>query len=231
LAAFCVGSVIGGLLYGTRVWRMSVSRRYLVLDAAFAVGMTPLIIAGGIPIMVPLMAIAGLMLAPLTACEFALLEEVAPSGTTIEAFSWMFTATMVGNAAGAAATGAVIANSSIRVALLIPPLGLAASALLALARRRTLKPPAGVAGRKASTREAGLAADIVPAGLGVGTGGAGAGDAAAAAMGPGATLAGATAGRIRAPRFLAAGLVVVVALLGYRARDGRADPHRRPRRR
>jgi MFS family permease len=158
LGAFAGGSLVGGLLYGSRTWRGPLARRYLYLSAIFAAGMAPLVVAGAIPVMVVLVAVAGLTLAPVGACEFALIEDVAPPGTTIEAFSWIFTATMVGAAAGAAAAGAVIHSSGIRAALLIPVCGVAASFLLVLARRGTLAPlPAAAASRAAAT----AAADVM----------------------------------------------------------------------
>ncbi|MDQ6777156.1 MAG: MFS transporter [Actinomycetota bacterium] len=138
LGALAGGSLIGGLLYGSRAWRRSLAQRYVFLTAMFAAGMAPLILAGAIPVMVVLMAVAGFTLAPVVACIFALIEQIAPPGTTTEAFTWVFTANMTGAAAGAAIAGAVIHSSGIRTALLIPLGGVAVSFLLALAGRRAL---------------------------------------------------------------------------------------------
>jgi MFS family permease len=238
MGALAAGSLLGGLLYGARTWRGSLGRRYVFLNAVFAVGMAPLIVAGAIPVMVVLMAVAGLALAPVSACAFGLIEQVAPPGTTTEAFTWLFTANMTGAAAGAAAAGTVIHSSGIRAALLIPVCGVAVSFLVALGRRRTLEPlPAAIARRTAATARAVEAA--VAAGSPVLAGVAGAGEGPSAADGSPATgvnrvpgaLPGAMPGRIRGPGLLAAGLVIAAALLGYRARDGRPDSHRRTRRR
>lgn len=145
LGALAAGSLIGGLLYGARTWRAPLASRYLILVALFAAGMAPLIVAGSIPVMVVLMGVAGLGLAPVSACAYALIEDLAPPGTTTEAFAWIFTANMLGAAAGAAVAGAVIQSSGIRAALLIPLCGGALSFLLAFARRRTLAPVAAAA--------------------------------------------------------------------------------------
>lgn len=215
LAAFCVGSFIGGILYGTKTWRLPLASRYLILYAAFAAGLAPLVVAGAIPVMLILMAVAGFMLAPMTACEFALLEQVAPPGTTTEAFSWIFTANMVGSAAGAGISGAVIASSGLHTALLIPPCGVAVGFLLVLLWRRTLAPLPSVVARRAGANA------VVAAG-------------AAVAGGEGAPVwrrSDAMPRRSRSPSFLAAGIVLAAALLGYRPRDGRPDPRRRTRRR
>jgi MFS family permease len=205
LAAFCVGSLIGGLLYGSRRWRGSAAQRYLILSALFAAGMTPLILAGSIPLMVVLMVLAGLTLAPVTACMFTMIEEVAPPGTTTEAFAWIFTANMTGAAAGAAAAGALIHSSGIRAALLMPTCGVAAGFLLSLVRRRTLAPlPAAAESRAGSGMAAGGVLPIEDA------------------NGRPAQTANRSA--------LAAGLVLAAAVLGYRGRRGGSDSHRGARR-
>jgi MFS family permease len=152
LGALAVGSLIGGLVYGTRSWGGSLAQRFLLLEALFGAGMAPLLLAGTIPVMVLLVGLAGLTLAPVTACVFALIEEVAPPGTTTEAFSWLFTANMTGAAAGAAAAGALIPSSGIRAALLLPIAGVGASFLLALARRRTLAPASAAVAGPAAVR-------------------------------------------------------------------------------
>jgi MFS family permease len=220
LGAFAGGSLLGGLLYGSRSWPGSSAQRYVFLTAVFAAGMAPLIVAGSIPVMVVLMAVAGLTLAPVAACSFALIEDVAPTGTTIEAFTWLFTANMAGAALGAAAAGAVIHSAGIRAALLIPLCGVAVSFLLALAGRRAL----ASGGERATGSDASSVAGG-PDGSGDAHGRIGAEVAVRSPRASGRH------GRVGGPRFLAAGLILVAALLGYRARDGRSDSHRRSRRR
>jgi MFS family permease len=142
-AAFAAGSLVGGLWYGSRRWRGSMARRYLVLNLLFAVGMAPLLIVGGIPIMCLLLALAGASLAPVTTCLYALTEDVAPPGTTTEAFTWTFTANSTGAAGGSALAGAVIQSSGIRPALFIAVGGAATGAVITALRRRTLSPANG----------------------------------------------------------------------------------------
>ena len=164
LGALAAGSLCGGLVYGSRRWSGSLAQRYLLLNALFAAGMAPLLLAGTIPVMVVLMGLAGLTLAPVTACVFALIGNVAPPGTQTEAFMWIFTANMSGAAAGAAAGGALIHGSGIHAALLLPICGVGASFLLALARRRTLSPlpTAPVASRSLATvrRQEGVGSSV-----------------------------------------------------------------------
>jgi len=249
LGALALGSLIGGLLYGSRTWRAPVARRYLLLIALLAGGMAPLVIAGAIPVMIVLMAFAGLTLAPGIACAYALIEDVSPPGTTTEAFSWTFTANMAGAAAGAALAGTVIQSSGIRIALLIPVCGVALSFVLTFARRRSLTPlrapavrspeqavvPAGGALPAAVPAAGALPPAAVPA-AGAATGGSPAPTPSPAAPDPPRVRPAVAANdalpeRAKRPRLLAAGIVVVAAVLGYRARDGRPYPRRRSRRR
>ncbi len=139
-AAFAAGSLAGGLVYGSRTWRAPIIRRYLFLALLFAAGMTPLLIAGGVALMSGLLAVAGASLAPLTACMYGLIEDVAPPGTSTEAFTWTFTANWLGAAIGSVVGGAVIQHSGIRSALLIGVGGAALGAAIAVTRRRTLQP-------------------------------------------------------------------------------------------
>jgi len=228
LGALAGGSLIGGLLYGTRTWRGSLAQRYVFLNAMFAAGMAPLIVAGAIPPMVILMGVAGFTLAPVSACAFALIEDVAPPGTTTEAFSWIFTANMTGAAAGAAAAGAVIHSSGIRAALLIPLCGVGVSFLIALARRRTLAPlPAAVASRARASVVAGEIEPVVAVSTMVSSGRR----VNRAIDGSPRPLPGAVPAPAAHRSVLAAGLVVAAAVLGYRGRRERSDPHRRSRRR
>jgi MFS family permease len=139
-AAFAAGSLIGGLWYGSRLWRGPIVRRYFILTTLFATGLVPLLLLGAIPVMLLLLAVAGAALAPLTACEYALIDQVAPPGTATEAFTWLFAASMAGAAVGSGLAGALIQSSGLRPALLIAVGGAALGAPIALLRRRTLEP-------------------------------------------------------------------------------------------
>jgi MFS family permease len=139
-AAFAAGSLAGGLWYGSRPWHGPLVRRYVILAAVFAAGLAPLLVAGGVPIMSVLLALAGASLAPVTACLSALIEDVSPPGTTTEAFSWTFTSNWTGAAIGSAVGGTVLQNSGIRPALFIAVGGAAVGAAIAAARRATLRP-------------------------------------------------------------------------------------------
>jgi predicted MFS family arabinose efflux permease len=90
-----------------------------------------------------LMAIAGIVVAPVSTAAFGLLDRVAPAGMATEATSWIITAYQVGLAAGTAAAGALVEHSGTRTAFLAACGCAALAAAITLARRRTLdRPPA-----------------------------------------------------------------------------------------
>jgi MFS family permease len=139
LAALAVGSMIGGGLYGAGERPVTPSR-YALLAAGQAVLTLPLVLAGSIGQLAVAMAIAGLLVAPLTIVGFATLDRVAPAGTAAEATSWVLTAYMIGLAGGTAVAGALVDGAGTTAAFACA-VGLAAlSAAVLWARRRTLGP-------------------------------------------------------------------------------------------
>lgn len=139
LAALAVGSMLGGIVYGARPRRVD-GRRYAALLAIEAVLLVPLAFVGSVAGLAVLMAVAGIVVAPVTTAAFGLLDRVAPAGTATEATSWIITAYQVGLAAGTAAAGALVEHSGTGAAF-VAGVGCAAlAAVITLARQRTLDP-------------------------------------------------------------------------------------------
>jgi MFS family permease len=138
ITMWALGSVAGGLWYGSRSWRAPLERRLVVLVGVLALGATPLAFAGSIPVMGALLLLTGLALAPATSTEYALIERLAPAGTSTEAYSWQVVATAVGAGAGSVAAGVLVERASVSWALGSAALACGAGFLIALASRRTL---------------------------------------------------------------------------------------------
>jgi len=107
LAAQAVGALLGGLLY-TRA-RPAGRARLPLLTGAFAVGFLPLLATPQPTAMAGLLLISGLALPPVLTAVFLAADRLAPAGTTVEAFAWIFTAFAVGSASGSALTGPLTA--------------------------------------------------------------------------------------------------------------------------
>jgi MFS family permease len=135
-ALWGAGSLTGGLWYGAREWRSGAWRRFLILTAAFAVGMAPLFLAGSLVAFGPLIVVAGLALAPVTAAAYSLIGELAPSGALTEAYAWQIVAYVAGGAFGAWLAGVLIDELSVRSALAAAPVAAGLGFLVALAAHR-----------------------------------------------------------------------------------------------
>ena len=99
------GALIGGLVYGSRSRPGSAERQLRVLMLALAAGYVPLAFAPSPVLLVPFAVLAGVPLAPALAAAFVLVGRSAPAGTSTEAFAWVVTIFMTGNALGSTAAG------------------------------------------------------------------------------------------------------------------------------
>lgn len=116
LSANAVGAMIGGIVYGARVWQSRDSKRLLVLLGTLAALYLPLMLTPGAIAMTVLAFIGGLFLAPALTCSYVLVGRICPPGTVTEAFAWLVTIFLVGNAAGAATAGAAVSSLPINFA-------------------------------------------------------------------------------------------------------------------
>jgi MFS family permease len=141
LAALALGSMIGGLIYGSRAWPWDLPARYLVLLTALAALLALSAAADAIAVFALLLAVAGLVVAPATAIIYSLLDRVAPRGTATEATTWMILGYAVGGALGAALAGVAVDRSGAALAIAVAGAGALLSGLVFLSRLRTLKAP------------------------------------------------------------------------------------------
>ncbi len=139
LACQAAGALIGGLLYA----RAGPGRpsRLPLLAACFALGYVPLPLAPAPAWMTLLQAVSGPGLPPLLTACFLAADRLAPPGTAVEAFAWIFTAFTVGSATGAALAGP-LTDVSVRTGFAFAPLAalLAVAAMAAVATTRPTPP-------------------------------------------------------------------------------------------
>lgn len=138
LAMLSVGSMAGGLLYGTRGWRLSLPVRHEALLGAAALLTAPLLLAGSLPAAIVLTMLAGTACAPALSCQYALVESLAPAGTASEAFNWHTAALVAGIAAGTAVGGALVEGVGVRAAFVLACGAVAVGAALALSWRSAI---------------------------------------------------------------------------------------------
>ena len=147
LALWSLGSLTGGLWYGSRTWRSPLARRYRVLLAFAVISTLPLIAARSIAAGVVCSLLAGVTIAPVFSCQYALVGRSVSAGTETEAFTWVAAALIGGLAAGSAIGGVVIAPAGVSAPFVISCAATMLAALLAAGfrapnARRPASPPA-----------------------------------------------------------------------------------------
>jgi predicted MFS family arabinose efflux permease len=139
IGALGAGSVLGGLLYGTRDSTAPPARRLTGLLCMMAVGLVPMAFVRSVPTLILAMALAGVAVAPAVATVFTLIDDVAPAGTATEAMTWIVSAYAVGTAVGTSVTGRLV-EDHLDLALWAGAVCAAAAGLLALAGTPSLRP-------------------------------------------------------------------------------------------
>ena len=148
LALWALGSLVGGLVFGSRASDRGPEQRMVPLLALVVAGIALLAVASGLTQLGAGMVLAGLGIAPAIACLYLLVDRLAPAGTVTEAFTWVTTAFSTGFAIGNALGGSLVYRVGTDRSFLIAAAGIAAAALLARVRRPVL------AGARAGMREA-----------------------------------------------------------------------------
>jgi predicted MFS family arabinose efflux permease len=117
-------------------------KRYRTLLVAAVALTAPLILARSIPAGALCALVAGLSIAPLFSCQYALVGHTVSKGSETEAFTWMSSALIGGIAAGSAAAGAVISSGGVGAPFALGCLAALIAAAVALASRRRAFQPA-----------------------------------------------------------------------------------------
>jgi MFS family permease len=146
LAMWSVGSMTGGLWFGSRSWRASLSTRYRMLLLAAVVCCAPLIAARTIPEGTVGALLAGLTIAPVFSCQYALIGQAVTPGVETEAFTWAAAALIGGLAAGSALGGAVISAAGVSAPFILACGASGLAALSAVRLRTVVEPPVEVPG-------------------------------------------------------------------------------------
>jgi MFS family permease len=139
LALWSLGSMTGGLWYGSRAWHSSLTSRYRRLLVLAVLCTAPLIAARSIGAGIVCSLIAGLTIAPVFSCQYALVGRSVTAGSETEAFTWVSAALVGGLAVGSAVGGAVIGPAGVSAPFVISCLSTTLAALLAVGFRRQVR--------------------------------------------------------------------------------------------
>ncbi|MFI9835656.1 MFS transporter [Nonomuraea sp. NPDC051941] len=105
LAAFAGGSMVSGLWFGSRDWKISLRGRFVRTLALFVVGLIPIMFIGDARIMAPALFLAGFAISPTLITGFSLTERLVPPSLLTEGMAWISTSIGFGVAVGAWAGG------------------------------------------------------------------------------------------------------------------------------
>jgi MFS family permease len=105
LAAFAGGSMVSGLWFGSRQWRVPLRHRFVRSVTVFAFGLTPVLLIGDTLVMAVALFFAGLAISPTIITGYALIERMVPAHLLTEGMAWISTSVGFGVALGAWAGG------------------------------------------------------------------------------------------------------------------------------
>jgi MFS family permease len=143
LALWSVGSIAGGLWYGSRDWQASLTARYRALLWTGVICMAPLTAARTIPEGLVGALLAGLVIAPVFSCQYTLVGRTVPAGVENEAFTWVSSALVGGLAAGSAVGGAAVSAAGVGAPFVLGVMAMGLAALSALRMPVAAEQPAG----------------------------------------------------------------------------------------
>jgi MFS family permease len=141
LALNAGGALVGALTYGVIRWRNQARQRAVISAGGLVVGYGLLTIVPSPPYMAGLVVLTGVFLAPLLTATFALIGDLAPPGTTTEAFGWLVTLFALGNSAGSAVVGIVLDHAGLRWAAACSVIGVGGCLVTLFAGYRLLAAP------------------------------------------------------------------------------------------
>lgn len=112
LALFASGSLVGGIVYGSRDWPGTLLGRLRIFVLSFGVllAATPFVATSVTGLGVALL-VAGCAIAPMAICLFQVIDELALAGTATEALTWASSSNVAGAAAGAVIAGVLVERS------------------------------------------------------------------------------------------------------------------------
>lgn len=132
-----LGDVCGALVFGSRAWALSLwSQLAVALAAAAALAAVAFLVAPTPWVLLPVMALGGMLAAPAAIVSSALLDQVLPAGSLGRGYGLLVSVGLVAAAAGSAGAGSLAAALPSRDLLFAAPVLLALAAAVAVTGRR-----------------------------------------------------------------------------------------------
>lgn len=144
ISVIAFGSLVGGLVFGSRVWPGTPLTRFRVMLVAFGVTIAalPLLLDRLAPLGIMLL-VMGVAIGPMNISAFQLIDDLSPPSARAEAQSWTQASVFLGSAAGNALGGALVDVSGPVAAMVAGVACVAAGSIVVTLGRRWLMAPAG----------------------------------------------------------------------------------------
>lgn len=139
LSIMSVGSLLGGLGYGSIRWRLGFRSRFVLLATGYALPLLVPVFVPGIPALYVAVGLAGLFLAPMASLCLHILDALSRSGAWMQTQSWGIVANTAGAAAGSALGGALTARHGSGTGFLLAVLAVVACVVVAAPAVATLR--------------------------------------------------------------------------------------------
>jgi len=123
LAAWAVGSMIGGLWFGTRRWHVTLPRQAQYALGFMALAVLPSLIDYSIAVSIAAAFLAGIAIAPSLITQFSLAERLVATDRITEGITWAMSGITLGFAAGSALAGFLIDAFGVRAGFTVTVLG------------------------------------------------------------------------------------------------------------
>lgn len=119
LAAFALGSLLAGVLYGARAWAAPLHRRFAGAVTALAVGVCLFVLVDSLWALAGVMFVVGFTISPSIITGNGLVQAHVPPGRLTEGLTWVSTALNVGVSIASSLAGAQVDSGGARAAYLV----------------------------------------------------------------------------------------------------------------
>jgi len=137
LAVYALGSMLSGIWFGSRTWRMTLGRQMLVLPSLLTAALVLAPFAPTIAVLTLVTAIAGVAVSPTLIASFSLTQRLVPPAQLTEGLTWTNSGLAVGFSAGVALGGIVVDAHGTGWGFAVSIAGAAVATIVGLLGQRT----------------------------------------------------------------------------------------------
>jgi predicted MFS family arabinose efflux permease len=147
LAIWALGSMLGGIWFGSRSWRMTLGRQVMLLSGLLAVALLLAPFSPSILFLAGATTVAGVAIAPTLIALFSLTERLVPAHQLTEGLTWTNSGLAIGFSAGTAGAGLLVDAFGPAWGFVLSVVGATLASVVAVAgqgsfrRADTAKPP------------------------------------------------------------------------------------------